>query len=159
MAVRTGYRDTLVKGALLSAFGGLEAESESHGLNVPLQRRKDVRSNLDARYARGFVSRDQIRGEESAGSNRPEVQPPDSATNTPSVRAASSEELDKLTAAPESAPPEESQGSGWSGGMLAVSIGAVAFLLALAGYRVFSPKGRSGSVAARWWAWVPGEAR
>lgn len=61
-----------------------------------------------------------------------------------SIQAASGEVLDE-PAAVGAGQTEEPEGSGWSGGMLAVSIGAVAFLLALAGYRVFSKKGRSES--------------
>ena len=95
----------------------------------------------------GFISRDPARGEESGDANRPELQQPDLPTNGASIRAALEEEADESAAA-EAARSEESkepEGSGWSGGMLAVSIGAVAFLLAFAGYRVFSKKGRSES--------------
>ena len=95
----------------------------------------------------GFISRDPARGEESGDANRPELQQPDLPTNGASIRAALEEEADESAAA-EAARSEESkepEGSGWPRGMLVISICAVAFLLALAGYRVFSKKGRSES--------------
>ena len=96
----------------------------------------------------GFVSRTPEEPDAGQEDSTVSSQEAPSGTDAPLIRAASSEELDEPTAAAEAEPSEEieePQEPGWPAGMLVISVGAVAFLLALAGYRVFSKKGRSGS--------------
>ena len=68
-----------------------------------------------------------------------------SVADAPSIQAATSDKSEDPTVAAETAQSEEPKGSGRSRGILLISIGAVIFLLAFAGYRVFSKKGRTGS--------------
>ena len=96
----------------------------------------------------GFVSR--TPEEQDAGQEESQVSSQEAASvaDVPVIQAASNEELDEPTGDAEAAPSEETEepeAPGWPAGILLVSIGAVAFLLALAGYRVFLKKGRSES--------------
>ena len=92
----------------------------------------------------GFLSRtpeEPDAGHERSAVSSQEARP---TADVPSIRAASGEELDE-PAAVGAGQTEEPEGRGWPAGMLVVSICAVAFLLAFAGYRLFSKKGRSES--------------
>lgn len=95
----------------------------------------------------GFVSRTPDEADAGQEESTLSSQEAGSAADAPSGRAALDEGADEPAAVAEAAPSEETQrpeGPGWPGGLLVISIGAVAFLLALAGYRVFPKKGRSG---------------
>ena len=94
----------------------------------------------------GFVSRTPEEPDAGQADSTVSSQEAAPVADAPSVQAALDEELDEsIPVAVEAAPSEEPDGFEWPAGMLVVSICAVAFLLALAGYRVFSKKGRSES--------------
>ena len=92
----------------------------------------------------GFVSRTPEEPDAGQADSTVSSQEARPTADVPLIRAASGEELDEA-AAVGAGQTEEPEGSGWPAGMFVISIGAIAFLLALAGYRVFSKKGHSGS--------------
>lgn len=154
LVVRRKVRDMLVghRGPdsdlyekLFVAGMGEIVKAKVEDLTTKAQRLALIGGTADPSEPGGFVSR--APGESDAEPENSAASPREagSVADVPAIRTESSEKVDEPTAAAEAAPSEEPAGSGWSGGTLVLSIGAIAFLLTLAGYRVFSKKGHSGS--------------